>query len=85
MAKFGEFKRRPLKTQEEGHSVPKLYAEYDTQNIKEYNKTRRDNGLDPILVKERSCLTCNREFTSHGAANRMCTHCRCTKEDAGWG
>jgi hypothetical protein len=40
------------------------------------NELRQVFRLNPIKLKPRKCLRCNREFTSVGPQNRLCDKCR---------
>jgi len=40
------------------------------------NKMRKELGLQPLSVKVRPCIRCERRFESEGHHNRMCNKCR---------
>ena len=42
------------------------------KGLVEINKARKQVGLPPIVPKLRRCLSCDKEFLSYGANNRMC-------------
>lgn len=48
----------------------------DENRVEDLAEFREKMGLEPIVVKERNCLTCYRSFTSYGKGNRLCDRCR---------
>lgn len=43
---------------------------------REITKARKDHGLEPLELKERTCLKCDKSFQSEHKNNRMCDTCR---------
>lgn len=43
--------------------------------VRNINKARSLVGVEPMVIKTRSCLRCDKEFISYGFSNRMCDSC----------
>ena len=55
----------------------KLYRNEDFYkwNLKEINAARAVVGMKPLEYTMKKCLSCDEEFESNGANNRMCEGC----------
>lgn len=52
------------------------FRRVQSTDLKKGLQARQLVGLEPITIKERDCLRCDRKFTSFNKSNRMCEECR---------
>lgn len=58
----------------------KQHKEFETfNNLRKANAVRKAMGLPKLVEKTRDCLSCENEFKSAGAQNRLCRNCRIRK------
>jgi hypothetical protein len=50
--------------------------DYDSSHLKEINKFRKANGLQPLKKEYKLCLGCGKKFVGFGSHHRMCDRCK---------
>lgn len=59
------------------------YVRLSASVLAEINESRVEQGLKPIVIKLRSCLSCDKQFKSEGSRERICGKCKSKNLDAG--
>ena len=65
------------KKNELGRATKRSFSE---GTVDDMNKARKAAEVPPIVVKMRSCLSCDKKFESLSPGNRMCSGCSQRKE-----
>jgi hypothetical protein len=59
------------------------YVKLQPSVLADINESRVSQGMKPITVKLRACLSCDRQFKSEGSHERVCGKCKTRNSESG--